>query len=55
MRAVIFIHYHGEIVRKFVLVIESLDELKDLYEEMNTEYGGDPDYCFDVMICPLVN
>ena len=54
MKAAIFIHYRGEIVRKFVMIIENLNELQAIYDEMNEQYGADPSYCFDVMCLALV-
>lgn len=54
MKAVIFVHHNGEIVRKFVMIIEKLNELQSIYDEMKAQYGADPEYCFDVMCLALV-
>lgn len=53
MKVVIFVHYHGEIVRMFNMIIEELNELQSIYNEMNEQYGADPSYCFDVMCLAL--
>ncbi len=50
MTATIFIHCNGEIVEKFVIDYNSIDDLRELEAYAMKKYRGQEQFCFDVMI-----
>lgn len=50
MQAHIYIHANGEIVEKFVIDYDSVDDLREIADYAATHYKNKDGYCLDIMI-----
>ena len=50
MQAYIYIHANGEIVEKFIIDYNDIDDLREIADYATKHYKDKDGYCLDIMI-----